>query len=236
MPLTPPLEVHLYWLQTSPLLRGGLSLAWLTAEERARHDRWLSDEKRFEFLAGRALLRHVLRAHAIPEAAFRVTASGRPELRGGADINLSHSSGHFLVGFTPRGRVGVDVEVHAPRERTLMDRFFNPDEQRWMGDSPGRLHELWTLKEAAMKAVGTGVSGNPARVTRDPVTGAVTIDGTPPGVMTASWQQFGEDVSAAAVWLGLLPAVDTFQLHHVTARELLDEQETAAQQMQRNPA
>src|SRR5690606_10048854 len=98
------------------------------------YDRWVSDDKRQEFLTGRALMRHVLGLWGVSPGALRSGAGERPELRGGGDINLSHSGGHFLVGYTARGRVGVDVEVHAPRERTLMDRFFNDDEQRWMGE------------------------------------------------------------------------------------------------------
>ena len=85
-------------------------------------------------------------------------------------FNVSHSGDHGLIAFAPHGRLGVDVEERHRRhdpDGPIKD-VFTPGEQEQLakrdGDDKYRLFfRLWTLKEAAIKALGTGFSLDPAR-------------------------------------------------------------------------
>ena len=79
-------------------------------------------------------------------------------------LNLSHTDGlvALAVAKTP---VGVDVEDLQRRGRTveLSDRFFAPSEARALRALPeaaqrSRFFDLWTLKEAYIKARGQGLA------------------------------------------------------------------------------
>ena len=213
-------EVHLYWLTRAHTAR--LRADALSVDEQARLDRFLSPSRRADFLAGRLLLRFALRAWDLPVKALRWQVSGRPSLEvGGCDVSLAHAGGHVVVAMARGGRVGVDVEMHHPRERSLMDLFFHAEERLWMGQSLERLHQLWTVKEAALKALGAGLSGNPLRVHVSPTSGRVRMRDVADDCL-CSWRHDGADHSAAAVLLCPTPPPDParFLLHGVTPEDL----------------
>jgi phosphopantetheine--protein transferase-like protein len=67
-------------------------------------------------------------------------------------------------------RVGVDIEKIAPRPASFEELSFTPEELRLIENSPHDewITRLWSAKEAAAKARGTGLVGNPRRfVIRD---------------------------------------------------------------------
>lgn len=83
----------------------------------------------------------------------------------GVGFNVSHSGHHGLIALAPSGRIGVDVEDRSPRRDLdrLSEAVFGPNEQAELaaasGDDRTRLFfRLWTLKEAVLKAAGTGLS------------------------------------------------------------------------------
>lgn len=98
-------------------------------------------------------------------------------LIGGArvDFSLSHSRGLGIVALGEAGLVGVDCE---PRTRPYHDRLFS----RILADSELRevsetgdaqrtremMLTLWTRKEAALKALGVGLSIDPRNVVVEP--------------------------------------------------------------------
>lgn len=221
MTATPPVpEVHLYWLTHART--AGLRADPLSVDEQARLDRFLSPSRRADFLAGRLLLRFALRTWGLPLEALRWQASGRPSLEGaGYDVSLAHAGGHVVVAVARGGRVGVDVEMHHPRERSLMDLFFHAEERAWMGESLERLHQLWTVKEAALKALGAGLSGNPLRVHVSPMDGRVRMRDVADGCL-CRWRHDGADHSAAAVLLcpAPLPHPARFLLRDVAPEDL----------------
>ncbi len=145
-------------------------LARLPAEERARFDGYRVESARIQYLATRALVRTVLSLYSgAPVESLRFTASpsGRPELTTPAlpalRFSLSNTRG-LVVGLVAAEReVGVDVEEIAPVDVfELADRFFAPTESRELRATaePERLRrflEMWTLKEAYLKARGMGV-------------------------------------------------------------------------------
>jgi 4'-phosphopantetheinyl transferase len=97
---------------------------------------------------------------------FTRNAHGRPELDppGHLRFNLSNSPG--LVGCAVAlHEVGLDLEPHARAEAILRlaGRVFSDEERRALAALPesaraGRALSLWTLKEAYLKARGTGIS------------------------------------------------------------------------------
>ena len=84
-------------------------------------------------------------------------------------FNVSHSGRHGLIAVAPDGRLGVDVEERTTRRDfdRLIDAAFGPDEQTDLKLERARgefqlFFKLWTVKEALIKAIGTGLSLDPA--------------------------------------------------------------------------
>lgn len=84
-------------------------------------------------------------------------------------FNVSHGGRHGLIALAPDGRLGVDVEERTERRDfdRLIDAAFGANEQRALtrANGPSRIHlffKLWTIKEALIKALGTGMSFDPA--------------------------------------------------------------------------
>jgi 4'-phosphopantetheinyl transferase len=148
-------------------------LALLAPDERERHQRLRREQSRREFLIAHALARVTLSRYAPvpPEAwSFSTGEHGRPEPSGPARatrlrFNLSHTRGMVACAVIRELDVGVDVEstTRRVRHRDLAERFFGKDEVRaFRALAPerqaARFLELWTLKEAYLKARGRGIS------------------------------------------------------------------------------
>jgi 4'-phosphopantetheinyl transferase len=100
---------------------------------------------------------------------FASGAHGKPELVGagaesGLRFNLSHSGAWGLAGWSWQRDIGVDVEVWRTMrdEAALVRRFFSAVEIAAWEALPAELrHEaffnLWTRKEAYVKALGHGL-------------------------------------------------------------------------------
>lgn len=167
-------HAHAYYCDTRPLdaIHVAAALRLLSSDERERHDRLAGACDRRDYVAAHALLRVALGAHtktAPEQLMFAPGAHGKPFLvapdpdAARPDFSLAHS--RDLVGCVmASGRaVGMDVEAVEAATRTseIAHRFFSVDEaaalQRYSVDEqPGRFCELWTLKEALLKAEGTG--------------------------------------------------------------------------------
>lgn len=117
------------------------------------------------------LLRGVLASHVgqpAPSLRFAREEKGRPYLAdGGPDFNLSDTRGGTLIGVAARGRIGVDLERadRRPPASALAQRWFAADESAYLDALPDEAEcarhfiRLWTAKEAACKATGTGIFG-----------------------------------------------------------------------------
>jgi|SRR5579875_467327 len=141
----------------------------LSEDERARAARFYFERDRVRYIAGRAQLRMLLAEYldlAPEELVFRYGENGKPSLRPPAPhFNLSHSGALALCAVTADAEVGIDVELYDPDfggER-IPERFFAPDEVLALRELPEHLQprgflELWTRKEAFIKARGDGLS------------------------------------------------------------------------------
>jgi 4'-phosphopantetheinyl transferase len=140
--------------------------------ERAWAERLAAGGPRERFVAGRAALRKVLARYlGLPpaEVPLRSSWSGRlelAELRGPPlHFSVSHSGAMALLAISPQ-RVGVDLE--GPRQlRHALEvaaRTFARSELELLaripsGARPRRFLEIWTAKEAVLKASGAGLPG-----------------------------------------------------------------------------
>jgi 4'-phosphopantetheinyl transferase len=181
-------------------------LALLGPDERERYQRLQRERSRREFLVAHALARVTLSRYAPvePEAwSFSSGEHGRPEIGGPSQtrrlrFNLSHTRGMVACAVIRELDIGVDVEsaTRQVRHRELAERFFAEGEVRALQDlapekQAGRFLELWTLKEAYLKAGGRGIS-IPLRSFQFRISGAdpPRIDFAPARLSedAASWQ------------------------------------------------
>ncbi len=144
----------------------------LSPEETGREQRFTHDEPRRQFLAGRALLRTALSQYTGVDPRrleFQCNRYGKPALKTMDDppleFSLSHTRGLVVCAVAMNDAVGVDVEGDRPDLAPLevARRFFAPAEAAWLAELPpeeqrAAFFELWTLKEAFVKARGVGMA------------------------------------------------------------------------------
>ncbi len=152
----------------------------LTEEESREHGQKATPKRAGEWLTGRiALKRSVQRLLGATEGtapegrSIRIVQNdqGKPvaELleRPGAlvgDVSLSHSNGLAIAAAAdPQAFVGlgVDVEKVETRSEAWINDYFTDEEIRTASEGPERwlqLTRMWCLKEAVLKAMGTGLS------------------------------------------------------------------------------
>ena len=113
------------------------------------------------------------------------TESGKPYVVDGSlHFNLSHSGDYALIAVTADAPVGVDIERHREhrRWREIAKRFFAPHEASSLRTADD-FYRLWVVKEAVLKALGTGLRGNLADTPYE--TCEVTVLDAPEGYSAA---------------------------------------------------
>jgi phosphopantetheinyl transferase len=152
----------------------------LSAEERARRDRLHFDADRRDFTIAHDLLRRALSMYEdVPPTDWRFATdnygkpsidSNNPQLRA-LSFSLSHTRGCVACAITSSAPLGVDVQRTDQLQcvEEIADRYFSEKEAAWLRQCSGELRnirfaELWTLKEAFLKAVGVGLSGSLANI------------------------------------------------------------------------
>jgi 4'-phosphopantetheinyl transferase len=154
----------------------GDALRVLSAPERTRARRFVFQADRDSYVLAHALLRRTLSEmddSVAPDAwTFDSGPHGKPVLaqygrRGRIAFNLTHTRGLVACACASGGSVGIDAEAIDPRLDCLelATAYFAPAEIADLRnatelDRPARFIELWTLKEAYVKAVGGGLSLN----------------------------------------------------------------------------
>ncbi len=102
------------------------------------------------------------------EVKFGKNEHGKPTTDG-IEFNLSHS-GNIAVCAVSGKPVGIDIEALREIRPDVAKRFASAEELEYIGSDPRRLFEIWTLKEAYFKCVGTGIGSDIKSVT-------FTVDG-----------------------------------------------------------
>ena len=157
--------------------RQAVALRWLVEPERRRRDCFKHAGARRRFELCRAALRAILCLRLgcdNSDLAFGYSKYDKPfalldEEPAPISINVSHSGNHGLIALTPKGRIGIDVEVRSHRRDfdRLIEAAFGKNEQAALNQAKGSdkthlFYKLWTIKEALIKALGTGLSYDPA--------------------------------------------------------------------------
>lgn len=145
---------------------------------RSREARWLAQLpaekceaiKRLRLAKGRAasllglqLLKHGIRAHGCAEfelAAVRFPRGGKPCCDAGGDFNITHSRDLVACALASTGKVGIDTEKVREIDLNAFGRFLDPYEYARLAGDRRCFFELWTQKEAVVKAHGDGGIAN----------------------------------------------------------------------------
>lgn len=144
----------------------------LSPQERRELAGLSSSKTYLQFLLSRVLLRTALLAWGgAPAAAWLLKAepSGRPYLQvdgavGLPSISLSHSGSTALCALSQYADVGIDIETDRARDiDAIATEVLAPSESlalhRMAGSARRQMFfQLWTLKEACSKALGTGMA------------------------------------------------------------------------------
>lgn len=134
-------------------------------QELTRAERFKSGLRRQQYVASRAMLRALLAEHTgAPAASFDLSADerGKPLCVDGPAVSISHGGDFVACAVMDAGDVGIDIEFPGrPRNISgIAQRYFSPGEAEWLAaQSPDRFYMLWVLKEAWLKAKGTGIAG-----------------------------------------------------------------------------
>ncbi|MCY4343436.1 MAG: 4'-phosphopantetheinyl transferase superfamily protein [Gammaproteobacteria bacterium] len=149
----------------------------LDAREARRAQRFVVEPPRRRFALCRAALRANLceRLDCRNELlSFNTLEHGKPVAavngqRVPIAFNLSHSGGHGLIAIAAHQPLGIDLEERRPVRNFdgIGKRVYGPAERRLLAQAEGTrkaalFYRLWTLKEALIKALGTGFRLNPA--------------------------------------------------------------------------
>ena len=169
-------EVQVTFRETAALDQSAIGAAadLLSEEERTRCARFMFARDRRDFAIAHALLRQTLsRHHPIPprEWTFVPEPHGKPrisaDLTTAADLhfNIAHTHGLVACAVSRGADVGIDVEEIERRSDPLeiASRYFSVIETEDLkrcapDDRFERFTEIWTLKEAYIKAIGKGLS------------------------------------------------------------------------------
>jgi 4'-phosphopantetheinyl transferase len=143
----------------------------LSGEERERCERFHFERDRRDFAVAHALLRRTLSRYddrAPPEWTFAATGQGKPFIADPSSplrFSLSHTRGLVACAVAVSAEVGIDVEPvdTARAHRDVAARYFARAENAGLDARPAeeyaaRFAEIWTLKEAYVKALGSGLS------------------------------------------------------------------------------
>lgn len=179
----------------------------LSEDEKSRANRFRFPQHKRRFIAARAILREILANYLqINSDALRFEYSdrGKPRLAKSMEasswqFNVSHSQELALYGFTCHKRIGVDVEYLRSMDDAakIAERFFSAQESQLIANLSGEqqkqvFFQLWTAKEAYLKAIGEGLAGSLAGVDID-----IDLD----QAKSLALLSIKEDVQAAASWL-----------------------------------
>jgi 4'-phosphopantetheinyl transferase len=195
-------------------------------DERNRARQFKVERDRNRFIAGRGLLRKILGSYmqvAPAQLQFTYSKRGKPALEGRSGqgplhFNVAHSKDLILIAVTRACAVGIDVEwIHPISDaEEIAARFFSRREAaKLMAQVNERripaFFNLWTRKEAWLKATGDGLSEMLREVE------VSFLPEEPASVLAIS-----ENIEAARRWtlLGLTPATEFAAAIAVEAKDL----------------
>jgi 4'-phosphopantetheinyl transferase len=164
----------LFIIKTGDFPESEIQRLWssLNTWERTKSQRFNREKERVSYILVHGLLRNLLNNFlGIPPEGikFRYNQFGKPFVTGAGKkifFNMSHSSDISVLGFDPDSEIGVDVEkINQNVDYEVIARhFFTQNEISYIyhekGNAIRRFYEIWTRKEALLKALGIGITEN----------------------------------------------------------------------------
>ncbi|BCX47078.1 4-phosphopantetheinyl transferase protein [Haloferula helveola] len=161
--------------------------AILSTEERERAARFVFDSDRTRWTAIRAAARRILASYLDTDPAsieWKAGEGGKPYIPSEEfEFNLSHSGELAALAVSTAGPVGIDLE---PVSRAIQlpeceESFCHPLELSDLPKEPSlralALLELWTAKEALLKAHGSGLAFPPTSLRIEGTRGIADLPG-----------------------------------------------------------
>lgn len=145
-------------------------LSFLPIKFRDIISRYKLEEDKTRKLLGRLLLIEGMRDFGIPNISLeevKYNPFGKPYLYDHIDFNISHSGNYIFCAIAEGLKVGIDIEELKPINFSEMHQIMNATEWLYIRAAIDPLREfyrMWTLKEAALKAEGTGFLTDPDKV------------------------------------------------------------------------
>ncbi|MEC8192296.1 MAG: SDR family NAD(P)-dependent oxidoreductase [Myxococcota bacterium] len=146
--------------------------ALLTDRERAVIAERGTEKRQSDRTLGRvAAKRALVQLTGMDPQTFRIEnrASGEPyavTLEGVElpHVSISHRDGEAIAIATSAGRAGVDLERIEARAPSFSETWFRVSERAMCQGDPRRESQVWAIKEAVLKALGTGLQLDPRDV------------------------------------------------------------------------
>ena len=175
-------DIRIFYCDTERLDSAALAAAasHLSIKEQDRRDRLHFEADRRDFTIAHSLLRQSLSAHAgvtPSDWRFDVDRYGKPSIANcdprakALSFSLSHTRGCVACAITEEVPLGIDLERidESLRVQEIADRYFSEEEAAWLSQCSDEQRntaftELWTLKEALLKAIGIGLSASLKKV------------------------------------------------------------------------
>jgi 4'-phosphopantetheinyl transferase len=130
------------WLQELPEIKQG------------QISRLLHRSDQLRSLAGYQLLKTgmtLLKQRDFHLSQLDFTANGRPAHTCPVNFSLSHSGSLVTCALNPSGKIGIDTEQHRELPRSL-GRYLSAQESQTVNQTPLAFFDIWTRKEAVVKA------------------------------------------------------------------------------------
>ena len=118
-------------------------------------------------IASRGLLREILAFYlniSPDKIPILISDYGKPYLAEGMKFNTSHAQNHVVYALSLEGDIGVDIETSQRSfDLRLVQKLFHPVEQDYFfsqqsdSEKQRAFFEIWTSKEAYLKALGIGI-------------------------------------------------------------------------------
>lgn len=173
-------EVSVYWIAIPPMAQTSLAdraIDWLDDEELRTYRSYRVEFKKMEFMTGRILMKSLLAERcSFPSPRrirFRKNQYGKPlldharmkgEYPDNPGFNLSHTTLFVACAVLDSGEVGIDVEDIGRDNLNLMNGVFTEREIEYVEsrvsaqEKREAFYEVWTRKEAYVKATGLGLT------------------------------------------------------------------------------
>ena len=164
-----------------------MKISWLDIRniEQCELEKWfdiMSDERKKEVasmkvehkkklrIAADALCRKTISDYCSvspEEIIFGYGEKGKPYVKGlPVCFSISHS-GDYAVCVVSDEEIGIDIEKIRPINKRVADKFATEKEKEYILSSSNGFFEIWTLKEAYFKCIGTGLGKDIKEVSFD---------------------------------------------------------------------